>query len=182
MECSKRGKLILAIALCSMMAMAAGCGVATQSTGTHAAPHAGSKPTKAQYIAEADAICTRLNKELNSKEKHLNELIRLSRESKEKPESEAPVYREMRNIAGFWRSGASQLRALSIPAGDTAIVGKMEVDRDNIVADWENLVSAAENKDESGVERAKAAARSTEASYRGLEQGYGFKVCGLEEH
>jgi hypothetical protein len=172
----KRGALILAVVACPSTLLIGGCGE-TSRKGTTAAESASA--TKAQYVAESDAICTRLNKEANYKGEHIDELVKAFNESRTAQEvSETGIPGEVRSYASLWRSGMAQLQALHAPT--EAAVTKLEVDRSNIATDLENLAGAASNADRAGIEAAENALRETTTAYRNLEQGYGFRECGAE--
>ncbi len=173
--------MALAVAVCSLVPFVAGCGGASKQADAVATTVAGS-PTRAQYIAQADAICARFKSEANYKGEHLKELLKAFHgylDAQEIAESQIP--QEIRKFAAFWRARATQLQALGAPTPDIATIGKMEVDRSNIASDLENFASAARNADRSGIEAAETALRESKAAYYGLEQGYGFKVCGAAE-
>lgn len=173
-----KGHVVRIAAVCAV-AVASGCGgAASRNASLEAAPTTAGI-TKAQYVARADAICARLNGEANYKGEHVKELLGGQRTVEALAASQIP--QEIRKLAAFWRAGSTLLARVPIPAGDDGTVAKMEVDRSNIAADLENFASAARNGDGSGIAAAETAIKETTAAYYGLEQGYGFKVCGAGE-
>ena len=167
----------IAVVACAV-AVASGCGGASRS-GSSEAARTTAGVTKAQYLARADAICTRLNSEANYKGEHVKELLGGHKTVEALAASQVP--QEIRKFAAFWRSGSTLLASVPAPAGDDGTLAKMEADRSNIAADLENFASAARNGDGSGIEAAETAIKETTETYDGLEQGYGFKVCGAGE-
>jgi hypothetical protein len=172
---------IAAIAAVLCAAAVAGCGggstrttaatvTRASSPSTAAVPAA---PTKAQFIARADAICARTNAKLKPVQQHLSAL---ARQSESAIESEGPT--AFRQGAAITREGIAQLQALSVPTGDVATVQKIITALDDEAADIDNIAAATAHGEGSAIEAAKRAEQTTKATYQGLAQGYGLKVCG----
>ncbi len=168
---------IVAAALLYLAALA-GCGGGSTSTtaatvtrvpspSTSAVPAA---PTKAQFIARADAICARTDAKLKPAKKRLGAVENVVG-SKEGAAA-------LRQAASITREGIAQLQALTVPQGDAATVQKVITALDDEAADIDNMASAAAAGEASAIEAAKQAMQTTKATYDGLAQGYGFKVCG----
>jgi hypothetical protein len=169
----------IAVVLCA--AAVAGCG--SGQTGTTAAtltrasstpaPAVPATPTKAQFIAHADAICARTNAKLKPVQQHLSAL---ARQSESAIESDGPA--AFRQGAAITREGIAQLQALPTPTGDAATVQKIITALDDEAADIDNIAAATAHGEDSAIEAAKRAEQTTKATYDGLAQGYGLKVCG----
>lgn len=67
---------------------------------------------------------------------------------------------------------------LTAPQGDAATVQKIITALDDETADIDNMASATASAEASAIEAAKRAEQTTKATYQGLAQGYGLKVCG----
>jgi hypothetical protein len=156
----------------------AGCGSGSAATTTTVAapalPTATSPATsKAQFIARADAICARSKVRLKPVEQRLKGLAHVSESV---VIAEAPAV--IRQGAKLTREGIAQLQALPAPPGDAATVAKIITALNNEAADIDNLATATASGEGSAVEAAKTAGQTAKATYRGLAQGYGLKVCG----
>jgi hypothetical protein len=135
-------------------------------------------PTKAQFIARADAICARTDAKLKPAQKRLKALPGESA-------SESAAYAALRSAAAALRQGATitregiaQLQALTVPQGDASTVQKIVTALDDEAADIDNMASATASGEASAIDAAKRAEQITKATYGGLAQGYGLKVCG----
>lgn len=170
-----------AVAVTLLVVAVTGCGGG--STGTTAAtvtrasstpaPAVPAAPTKAQFIAHADAICARTNAKLKPVQQHLSAL---ARQSESAIESEGPV--AFRQGAAITREGIAQLQSLPAPTGDVTTVQKIITALDDEAADIDNIAAATAHGEGSAIEAAKRAEQTTKATYQGLAQGYGLKVCG----
>lgn len=168
-----------AVLLC--VAALAGCGGGSTNTTTTTDTRASSSaalavpatPTKAQFIARADTICARTNAKLKPVQQRLAALARASESTVEAKGSSV-----LREGAAITREGIAQLQALTVPQGDAPTVRKIVTALDDEAADIDNMASATASGEASAIEAAKRAEQTTKATYDGLAQGYGFKVCG----
>jgi hypothetical protein len=165
-----------AVAAASLLALS-GCGSGSSKATTGAAPApkpaANAATTRPQFIARADAICAQVNVRFKPVEQRLEALARGSESALR---SEGPAV--IRQGAKITREGIAQLQALPVPSGDAPTVGKIITALNNEAADIDNIAAATANGEASGIEAAKKAEQTTKATYRGLAQGYGLKVCG----
>ncbi len=157
-----------------------GCGSGSSTTAatvtrasSPSTPAAAIAPTKAQFIVRADAICARTNAKLKPVQQRLTALARESESAVETGGSAA-----LRQGAKITREGIAQLQALTVPTGDAATVQKIITALDDEAADIDNMASATASGEAGAIEAAKRAEQTTKATYGGLAQGYGFKVCG----
>ncbi len=168
------------IVLILPVAVVAGCGGTSTST-TIAATRASAPttpatpagPTKAQFIVRADAICARTNAKLKPVQGRLAALARGSELTIESAGATA-----LRQGGAITREGIAQLQALLVPQGDASTVQKIITALDDEAADIDNMAAATAGGEASAIEAAKRAAQTTKATYQGLAQGYGLKVCG----
>jgi hypothetical protein len=140
-----RHKAALAALLASSILVVAGCGGDDEP----------SAPTKAEYIAEADAICRDGQAEFEAIVKDLPNSV-------DAPESQAAITDE---IVPLYRDEIEQLRSLTPPEGDeettAAIFDAVENGLDEVEADPSAL-------DQAG----------TFEEANTLANDYGFEVCG----
>jgi hypothetical protein len=172
---------LAAVALTLLAAVTGGCGGTSTTTTTAVArtsspttPAAPAGPTKGQFIARADAICARTNAKLKPVQ---TELAALGRQS-DSSVGRVNAARVERRSAAITREGIAQLQALPVPHGDASRVQKIIAALDDLAADIDNIAAATPGNETTAIEAAGQAARTTKATYQGLAQGYGFKVCG----
>ncbi len=146
------------------------------TSATTSAHAAASPPTKAQFVARADAICARSNAKIKPVQQQVEVL---SHGSESKIEAEAPS--ALRHAGALTREGIARLEALPVPTGDAPTVHKILNALNDEAADIDNIASAIGSGDSTAVEAAKQAGERSKATYRGLAQGYGLKVCGASE-
>jgi hypothetical protein len=159
------------------LVVATGCGGGSSTTTvTTSAPAAASPPTKAQFVARADVICAQANANIKPVTQHVEAI---THGSESEIEAEAPG--ALRRAGALTRDGITRLEALPIPTGDAATVRKILDALNDQAADIDNIATAIGSGDASAVEAAKQAAERSKATYRGLAQGYGLKVCGAGE-
>ena len=158
----------LAIGLAVLLA---GCGsqtVTSTVTASHAAPStaAVSTPSKAAFIAQADAICRRVDRKVGP----LRSQIGNTNLSK---------FAAVLNVAvGDEQAAVAQLRSLPEPRGDQAVLAKVWNAIESEIVDLQNAAQAADDDNLGDVQAADTAGQTAQAMYRGLAQGYGFKYCG----
>lgn len=163
-------------------------GTTTHSTSTQQVAARPAAPTRAQYIAQADAVCTRENEQrapLAREEKALTTQFRAVARSQGENTAEAELLPKLaplwkREVA-LYRAGSAQLQALPVPPGDAATIGKIAVAEGDIAADTENVIEAVRQHETLTARTAKEAVQAKVKVRNALEQGYGFQVCGKEE-
>jgi hypothetical protein len=131
-------------------------------------------PTKAQYIARADAVCTRSNRQLASVNKQWADALR--KRSKDELRRKAPGI--FNRAADLGTQRRNELRAIPLPRENPEAVRAyldrvttgIALDRDYAVAirDWNTRRLRSLEPEYSRLR----------ATTRALAQRYGFKVCG----
>jgi hypothetical protein len=128
--------------------------------------------TKAEYIKQADAICSSVNSQLGS----LNEEVQGQLTGRDF-EAAADTVSEAVEVS---RSGIEQLEALPKPAGDAAVLDQLDDARRQIVA---VLTSSEDAIREEAFVRISSLLRKLQAADQradGIATDYGFKVCGQD--
>jgi hypothetical protein len=139
----------------------AGCGATSPRTA----------PTKGQFIARADAICS-------------SEAAKLSRlRARDHASSATPgqVPRLIRQVAAIHEAATSRLESLRQPAGEAPTIARWLTAR-TVAATFElDTAEAPIGKDSIAARDIRAALSRASALARSLSQGYGFRVCGTTE-
>jgi hypothetical protein len=130
---------------CAVVSILVGCGSTTPATTAQA-------PTKAQYIARADAICTA----------HEQKVKRAIVESYKAPRSGAQVALHEEYAASRLTDG--QLAAVPVPAGSSRVLLEW--------LHWRDLATT-----DSATTAEFSAAQKATARANSLARAYGFKVC-----
>jgi hypothetical protein len=170
---------------------ATGCGSTSTKTGpahtatsaaaleTHTATdHLSQRPTKAQFIGEADAIC----RTLKSEQAPLKARVRaLNASSENLPAAYKALAPLLRQSVGFARTADSKLQALPKPPGDAGRIEKLLTGYSEEAADVTNFADALGKEERGAWEASEKALAKALARDRGLARGYGFKVCGTSE-
>ena len=171
------GISVLLIALVSV----AGCGGGSStSPGSTAETSAGGgEPTKAEFIEQADAICTSNHGDTDSLEKEAAEI-----EKSANPESPKNLLRLadiLREASESAESEYQELRELEPPAADEATVDAMFSKAEEGKTFALEAAEALEEGETSKFSELLKKAEPVDTSAKGMAEGYGFKVCGKEE-
>jgi hypothetical protein len=147
----------------------AGCGSSSTDTTTVKAAAA-----RAEFVAKADAICTKLKQAQAPLEAKAGALEEAS-ESASRRSALASVMREAVVLA---RASNAKLAAIPRPAGSEPAVGKLLAGYAEETAELAKLADAIEAVDAAGIQSARANLAKAKASSRELGQQVGLKVCG----
>jgi hypothetical protein len=150
----------------------AGCG------GGEAAPSgvADEQPTKTEYLARGDAICSDAQADLARLQPKINAAAD-ARSEAEQAKLIGQIWREqLRILENF----GSQIKALGAPSGDEERVREFVRSLDEAKALGDKVVARLEAGKEPPQDLIEGYART---AYRGneLARAYGFKVCGRTE-
>ena len=145
-----------------VLSASAGCG-ATSS---------GPAPTKAQFIARADEICTVERKKFAGVELHSG--IRSVALLRNFP-------RLIRKAAAIHEQGNTELEALKRPAGESAAVARWLTARTVATTVESDLVEAPSGEHGVAARELKLELSKVRQASRELAHNYGLKVCGSTE-
>lgn len=161
-----------------LLTLVAGCGGSSSSSSpTGESRSAGGELTKAEFIEQGDAICEESHKRGAAYEEEVEELVKGGNTPKAKV-GVATVLKDSLPVAeGFQKEFAE----LTPPAEDQPTIDHIEELQKETFENSEELAEALEEGEEAKVEEVEARAEKEKATERGLDQGYGFKVCGQEE-
>jgi hypothetical protein len=128
-------------------------------------------PTRAEFIAKADAICARLKADQAPLE------ARAQGSAGEIPSSatEASIFREDIRLG---RAATARFAALPRPPGDRGVIEKLLTLDGDEATDLGNVADAVEAEDSASFRTAIGTLKKVEAHDYGLAQGLGLKVCG----
>jgi hypothetical protein len=166
--------LAAAIAVSLGLAGAAGCGGDDGAPGG-AATGAAAAPTRAAFIAEADAVCRRTNVRIAATNARIAQINRTATSEREALAEAAPLLAE---TSAAQRESVGEIRALEPPDGDEAAVARIVAGIEQQVATVGQVADAARSGDAARVRALGAELQTTRTRVRGLFQGYGFEVCG----
>jgi hypothetical protein len=139
----------------------AGCGASTPEV----------TPTKAQFIAHADAIC-------GSEERKLRHAAALDRAARA---SYSEAQRLTRELASIRQDATNRLEALPEPAGQTATIARWLTAR-TVAATFElDTGEAPAGEEMTAAADMRGALAQASARVRRLSESYGFRVCGFGE-
>jgi hypothetical protein len=128
-------------------------------------------PSKAQFIARADAICG-------------DEAAKLSRVDARDQGSGAPlgqVPRLIRQVVVIREAATARLESLSQPAGESTSIARWLTAR-TVAATFEyDTAEAPRSQGSVAASDIRAALRKATARVRDLSASYGFRVCGASE-
>jgi hypothetical protein len=164
---------------------AAGCGSTATPTATRPATSSRTEtaaasepiPTRAQFIAQADAICRRLRAEQAPLKARVAALQGLSERARSTFKTLASLLRQSIALA---RAADTRFAAIPRPVGDAATIDKLLAIHSEEVTEATNYANALDSYQRSAWEAAGAALTKAEAFDRGISQGYGMEVCGRE--
>jgi hypothetical protein len=163
----------VAIAVLLGLSGAAGCG--GDDGGERSATAATAGPTRAAFIAEADALCRRTNAQIAATNTRITQINRTATSERQALEDAAPLLAETYDAQ---RASVAELRALEPPAGDEAAVTRIVAGVEQQVAAVGQVADAAQAGDAARVRALGEDLQTTRTRVRGLFQGYGFEVCG----
>lgn len=166
----------LTILVCALVAT--GCGDSSSTAATQMVTVGHSEElTKAEWITEADAICTEANEEADPMQDEANALS-------EAPETASTLQKLgeilKRGIPSITKETAA-LRELEPPAVDEQIVQKMIGTVEANVTLGNSMADALESNDLERFEALNEQAEENTTKSQGLAQGYGLKVCGADD-
>jgi hypothetical protein len=154
----------------------AGCGSTSTQTGTDgtagADATAKTAPTKAQFAAQAEAICHALNsqeKPLKARQEALKGLPTA--------EYDKDFVSVANQVVALSRAAAEKLKTLPRPAGDEATIEKAVATYAEEVVDVANISYAVANQESSAGEAAIAALKRSIATNAPLAEEFGLKDC-----
>ncbi len=151
----------------------AACGGATKATSTTTTPTAsGPVPTRAQFIAQADAICQAARASLSTLP--TKSLIALG-DTPKAFAAAAPLFRQIRSVE---QAELGRLQGLRLPAGDNTEVTAYLQEGTQAVLLVGQIADAFAKGDKVALVAAEKEGNRRGAVAKGLAQGYGFKVCG----
>jgi hypothetical protein len=154
------------------LVLATGCGGDDSTeTVTVASTAASAEPlSKADYIAQADAICEEEGPAIEEIRDQANRL-------EEKGAYAASADKGEELVAAL-EAQNERLDALPAPAADQAILEQLADARDQRLAFTERLIPAMNDQEFAQVEALAAEIDSVDDKQEGISVGYGFKVCG----
>jgi hypothetical protein len=169
-----------AVAFLPALLLLAACGsggtktVVPTPTASGPQPPAPPAKSKADYITQADRICSAAKPETTALQGQFSQ-IQNSPPSASKDQKEASLWdATVKHLSGTY----DQLRALTPPPQDTAVI-KSYLDSAKQVIDLVGQLATATRT--SNASQAKTLLAQTQAAAsrgKGIAQGYGFKVCG----
>jgi hypothetical protein len=149
-------------------------GSAAKSTASTAATVGAPPPAKAQFIAQADAVCREARASLAQFQSQTRALTALG----DTPKAFALAAVLFRRVQALEQGELSRLRALPLPAGDTSAVTNYLDQGAKSVALIGTLADAFAKGDRTAIANVERDGARLSATAKGLAQGYGFKVCG----
>jgi hypothetical protein len=151
----------------------AGCGGATKTQTSSTSPAAsGPVPTRAQYVAQADAICQETRASLAKLQ--TKSLIALG-DTPKAFAAAAPLFRQIQAVE---QAELGRLQGLRLPSGDNTEVTAYLQEGTQAVTLVARIAAAFAKGDKVALAAAEKEGNQRGAVAKGLAQGYGFKVCG----
>ena len=175
------GRVAAAVVTIGVAGAVAGCGGSSSTTTqtqtqTVVTQQQGSAPTKAAYINEVDAICATYAPQGQGLEQEIQKIGQ--------PQTNAEVH----NLADLYRQAAKvaaaedqQIRSVTPPTGDESIINNWISIRDtgiSLLRDVAGAVDAAKGTNGPQLQTLAKKVSSNTDKWKGIAQGYGFKVCG----
>lgn len=149
-----------------------------QAVAVHARTTTSSPPARAQFIAQADAVCRTLKSEQAPLEARVHALNGSSENS---PSNYKALAVLLRQSVRFARTADAKLQSLSKPPGDRATIEKLFAGYSEEATDATKFADALAREERGAWEAAERALTKAIARDRGLARGYGFRVCGTSE-
>lgn len=157
----------LALASAALVLSACGGGAATKAGPTPS-------PTKAAYIARADAVCQSARASLAQVQGPTKALLALG----DTPKAYTQAAILFRRIQTLEQDELRRLQALPLPAGDVTTLRSYLQGVSSAVALVGRLADAFARRDKPTLTALVQQGSRMAATTKGLAQGYGFKVCG----
>ncbi len=156
-------RTITALALAALLlASITGCGGGSSKHGSAQQTSPSSQPNS-HFIAQADAICKRLNEELTA--------------SAAKSAAAAEVMRIVPHHAAIERRALGELARLGPPSALSASWQAILADRRTLADGLEKLVAATRRNDQAAVKQVTASKKQAHAALTKAATGAGFKDC-----
>ena len=157
-----------ALALCLLVLAVGGCG------GDDDEP-SGNAPTRAEYIAAGDEICTQVNEKTAELNREVDEIERTATDQAAALAAAAPLLAEAYD---YQRDQLAEFRDLTPPAGDEEAVDRIVAGIEQQVALVGKIADAASAGDAERLAELGSQVAPLRTRVRGLLQGYGFEECG----
>jgi hypothetical protein len=155
---------------------AGGCGGgSTGQTNQVATQQSGRPLSKAEFIAQADAICRNHQSRREDLESQAKELGLLNSEKAHR------VADLLRQASDNLMAESQELQALDPPSAGVGTLGSIVsivAAEASVIDDW---AQAYDDLDARQIRRLQLRIGVITAKAEGIAQGYGFEVCGLEE-
>jgi hypothetical protein len=165
-----RSRPALGLALVLVTALLCGCGSSGKSVVTTTPAASAGGPTKAQFVAQAEAIC----RMLSTQEKPLE----ASQASLTGGGSSGTTFASLaRQVVALSKAAETKLVALPRPPADAAAIGTLLASFTTDVNDANALAQAAVKQESSAGEAAEGALRRSIAAHGQLASEYGMKLC-----
>jgi hypothetical protein len=165
-----RGALGFAAILAALLC--AGCGSSSTPSTSTQANQSTSTATRAQFVAQAERICSTLSqqeKPLKARQETLKQLPAAA--------AAKAFVALVHQVVALSRATASKLQALPQPAGDTQSIKKLLSSFSGEAGDAIAIANAAASQEASTGEAVQDALRRTIAENRALAAEYGMKDC-----
>ena len=136
-----------------------------------------SGPSRAEYIAEADAFCKERNAEAKERNEKLQEIATAAKSEDEFFEKATP---QLEDGLEWTRDGQEEFKDIEPPEADKETIDEFFAATDEELAVLEKVVEAAREGD---VERFTDLAneqQNIDDRANKIAQDYGFKVCGSD--
>jgi hypothetical protein len=164
----------LALALAAVLAslLCTGCGSSDTPTSTAHANGSAATATKAQFIAQAERICSALatdERPLKARQESLKGLPVAS--------ADAAFVSLVHQVIALSHTAASKLGALPRPAQDAAAIEKLLSSFSEETGEAKSIADAASRQESTAGEAAEDALRRSVAKNRALAAEYGMKDC-----
>jgi uncharacterized protein YdiU (UPF0061 family) len=134
-----------------------------------------SGPTKADYLAEADAFCKEHNVEAKQRNEKLQQIATSAKSEDELLEKLTP---ELEDGLEWTRDGQEEFKDIEPPADDKATIDKLNAATDEELAALEKVVEAARANDFQRFGDLIAEQEKVDDRANEIARDYGFKECG----
>lgn len=154
-----------------VLVLLTGCGGGGTDTVTQVRTQTSAEPlTKAEYIAQSDAICQRYRERGNELSSQAKDLA-----GQENAHKAADILSQASDLV---TAEVQELQALQPPARDAQVLREMLSSISSSASHEGDLANAINDLDAEGVRRTQALVAEDVLKARGIAQGYGLKVCG----
>jgi ABC-type transporter Mla subunit MlaD len=151
---------------------ASGCGGDGDDAPTTAATSA---PSRAAFIAQADAVCRRTNERIAATNARITQINRTATSESGALADAAPLLAETHRTQ---QASLAELRELAPPAGDEQTVDEIVRGLEQQVATVGSVAEAARAGDAARVRSLGSELQDVRSRAAALLRGYGFRVCG----